>query len=109
MEPSPLLSLIEDPYVLAYRYAEYMKKYPLSKANGERRNPYFESLLANQDDPPESDNDPQSRAIRYAKQHYECYYQKKDIPMIVQMLDGASVTEPLEQSPPKQPKAAKGE
>ncbi|KAF2712378.1 hypothetical protein K504DRAFT_531487 [Pleomassaria siparia CBS 279.74] len=81
--------LDKDPHVLAYRYREYMQKYPPSKAHGERPNPYFESLLANQDDPPEYATDPRSRAIRYSKLHYECYYQKKDIAMIVDLLEDA--------------------
>jgi hypothetical protein len=86
-----VLPLRKDLHVLAYRYDAYMAQHSLSKANGECNNPYFESLLANQDDPTESATDPRSRAIWHAKQHYECYYQNKDIAVIAQILESTGV------------------
>ena len=81
---SPIIfPLRKDLHVLAYRYDACMAQHPPSKANGEYNNPYFESLLANKDVPPKSATDPRSRAIRYAKQHYECYYSKNGIAVIV--------------------------
>lgn len=58
-----VLPLTKDPHVLAYRYDAYMSHHPPSKADGECNNPYFESLVANQDDPPESATDPRPHAI----------------------------------------------
>lgn len=66
-------SLRKDPYVLAHRYQEYMKGYP--RRVFEKSNPYFEKLLANQPDPDPEAKDDRSRAIRYAKRHYECFHE----------------------------------
>jgi hypothetical protein len=55
----------------------------------ENLNPYYEKLLANQPDPDKDATDDRSRAIRYAKEHYECYYEIRDIKRIVQWLDNA--------------------
>ncbi|KAF2025989.1 hypothetical protein EK21DRAFT_75152 [Setomelanomma holmii] len=81
------LALREDPYVLAHRYWEYMAKFPRRKR--ENLNPYYEKLLANQPDPHEDAKYDRSRAIRYAKEHYECYYELRGITRIVQWLDKA--------------------
>ena len=83
----PPLFLGLDSYVLAYRYHEYMKRRPLSKDDGEKSNPYYENLLANQPMPDPSADDPRSCATRYAKEHHESFYEMKDINMVVQMLD----------------------
>jgi|TARA_R110002003_G_scaffold55_5_gene4969 hypothetical protein len=80
-------SLRKDPYVLAYRYWDYMIEHPRRKR--ENLNPYYEKLLANQPDPDKDATDDRSRAIRYAKEHYECYYEIRDIKRIVQWLDNA--------------------
>jgi hypothetical protein len=77
--------LSEDPYVLAYRYRELIYEKP--KKWREFYNPYYESLLANQPDPPKKATDSKSRAIRYAKEHYECFYELRHIPIIVEWLD----------------------
>ncbi|KAF2244082.1 hypothetical protein BU26DRAFT_93130 [Trematosphaeria pertusa] len=77
--------LSKDPYVLAYRYREYMAQKP--RRPRESNNAYHETLLANQPDPARDATDARSRAIRYAKEHHECYYEIKHINMIVQMLD----------------------
>lgn len=84
-----LLSLKDDPYVLAYRYKEYMQAKP--KGLREKPNPYYESLLANQPYPDEDATDPRSRAIRFAKEHYECFYETKHINMIVHIIDKEEV------------------
>ena len=76
----------KDPYALAYRYPEFMTEKP--KRRGEQFNPYYESLLANQPDPADKDMDPKSRAIRYAKKNYECFYELQHVDLIVQFLDG---------------------
>jgi hypothetical protein len=78
------MSLHKDPYVLAHRYREYMKEKP--RARLERCNPYYEKLLANLPDPDIQATDNRSRAIRYAKKHYECYYEIRDIWRIIQWL-----------------------
>ncbi|PVI04856.1 hypothetical protein DM02DRAFT_689769 [Periconia macrospinosa] len=83
MTTSPALS--SDPYALAYRYDEFMLEKP--KRRREENNPYYESLLANQPDPPVDATDPLSRAIRYAKEHYESYYEIKHVDLIVKFLD----------------------
>jgi hypothetical protein len=81
-------SLSEDPYVLAHRYWDYMREHP--RRFRERLNPYYEKLLANQPDTDRDATDPRSRAIRYAKRHYECFYEIRDIERIIQWLDDAN-------------------
>jgi hypothetical protein len=85
------ISLLKDPYALAYRYREYMKEKP--RGSSERRNPYYEKLLANLPDPDVHAVDNRSRAIRYAKKHYECYYKIRDIQRIIQWLPPADEEE----------------
>jgi hypothetical protein len=77
-----------DPYVLAYRYWEYMEQHP--RRMRERLNPYYENLLANQPDPDPDATDDRSRAVRYAKEHYESFYEIRDIKRIIQWLDESS-------------------
>ncbi|PSN67477.1 hypothetical protein BS50DRAFT_392715 [Corynespora cassiicola Philippines] len=81
---SILPPICEDPYALAYRYQEYLKRKPLRRR--EAKNSYYENLLANQPNPPKDDESSRSRAIRYAKQNYECFYEIKDIDRIDQWL-----------------------
>ena len=50
-------------------------------------NPYYKSLLANHDEPPEDADDELSRAIRYAKLHYESFYEVGHVDMIIDILD----------------------
>jgi hypothetical protein len=83
MEEKPPLRT--DPYVLAYRYWEYISKHPSRKR--ENLNTYYEKLLANQPDPEPGATDERSRAIRYAKEHYECFYEIHDIKRIVEWLE----------------------
>ncbi|KAF2865989.1 hypothetical protein BDV95DRAFT_244884 [Massariosphaeria phaeospora] len=85
------LPLNRDPYALAYRYHEYMQENPPAKR--ETNNPYYENLLANQPDPSEDATDAKSRAIRYAKKHYESFYELRDVDLIVQLLDRGQLTE----------------
>lgn len=80
-EPIPLR---QDPYALAHRYREFMTEHP--RRFLEKCNPYYENLLANLPDPHVHATDNRSRAIRYAKKHYECYYEIRDIRRIVQWL-----------------------
>lgn len=84
-------SLRQDPYSLAYRYTEYMKRQPMRKRLGDRQyiNKYYENLLANQPEPEPGATDDRSRAIQYAKDHHECYYELRDIDRIVRWLDEA--------------------
>jgi hypothetical protein len=77
--------LSKDAYVLAYRYGELLREKP--KQWNEYCNPYYENLLANQPDPPKDATDAKARAIRYAKQHYECFYEISHVSMIVEWLD----------------------
>ncbi|KAF1351601.1 hypothetical protein EJ07DRAFT_68322, partial [Lizonia empirigonia] len=82
-------SLRRDPYSLAYRYVEYMRAYRMRQGLGDRQdfNKYYEKLLANQPEPNPDATDDRSRAIRYAKDHYECYYEIRDIERIVGWLN----------------------
>ncbi|KAF2632397.1 hypothetical protein BU25DRAFT_319876, partial [Macroventuria anomochaeta] len=81
--------LRQDPYSLAYCYRDYMEKHPMRRRLGDRQyfNNYYENLLANQPEPDPDATDDRSRAIRYAKEHYECYYEIRDIARIVGWLD----------------------
>jgi hypothetical protein len=81
-------ALRSDPYALAYRYWDYIRDNPRRKREG--LNPYYENLLANQPEPDEEDKDDRSCAIRYAKEHYECFYEVRDIKRIIQWLEKAS-------------------
>jgi hypothetical protein len=74
----------KDPYVLAYRYQDCMTENPGRLL--EKCNPYYEKLLANQPEPAADATDDRSRAIRYAKKHYECYYEIKDVSRIISWL-----------------------
>ncbi|EMD60763.1 hypothetical protein COCSADRAFT_344809 [Bipolaris sorokiniana ND90Pr] len=80
-EPLPL---DKDPYALAHRYREYMTEHP--RRFLEYCNPYYERLLANQPDPAADATDDHSRAIPYAKVHYECFYEIRDIRRIITLL-----------------------
>ena len=80
--------LRRDLYVLAYRYWDYMTENP--RRRRERCNPYYENLLANQPDPDVDATDDRSRAIRYAKKHYECFYEIRDVERIIGWLDEAT-------------------
>lgn len=88
-------SLRQDPYSLAYRYVEYMRTYRMQQRLGDRQdfNTYYEKLFANQPEPNPDATDDCSRAIRYAKDHYECYYQIRDIARIVGWLNVAEETQ----------------
>lgn len=68
-----------------------MEKYPMQHRAGDRQyfNKYYENLLANQPMPGRDATDDRSRAIRHAKEHYECYYEIRDIARIVGWLDEA--------------------
>jgi hypothetical protein len=78
-------SLVKDPYVLAHEYHAFIREKP--KYWLQNYNSYYLNLLANRPDPADNATDAMSRAIRYAKEHYECYYEPRDVPMIVAILD----------------------
>jgi hypothetical protein len=78
------IPLRDDPYALAHRYREYMIQHP--RRFLEYCNPYYERLLANQPNPDAYATDDRSRAIRYAKEHYECFYEIRDIRRIIAWL-----------------------
>jgi hypothetical protein len=77
-------ALRNDPYALAHRYWDYLEQHPRRKL--ERINPYYENLLANRPNPDPDAKDDLSRAVRYAKEHYECYYEVGDVSRIIQWL-----------------------
>jgi hypothetical protein len=81
-------SLRTDPYVLAHRYWDYMEEHP--RRRREDFNPYLANLLANSPDPDPEDKSGTARAIRYAKEHYECFYEKGDTANILKWLDKAA-------------------
>ncbi|KAH7401134.1 hypothetical protein DE146DRAFT_655060 [Phaeosphaeria sp. MPI-PUGE-AT-0046c] len=83
-------NLTADPYVLAHRYWEYLAENPRRK--GEKWNTYYSNLLANQPDPHVDSMTDRARAIRYAKEHHECFYEVRDLKRIVEWLDKASAT-----------------
>jgi hypothetical protein len=80
-------TLRTDPYSLAYRYVDYMKAHQMR--HRQDFNQYYENLLANQPDPGPDAMDDRSRAIRYAKEHFESYYEIRDIARIVGWLEEA--------------------
>lgn len=80
-------SLREDFYVLACRYWDYITEHPRRKL--ENLNKYYENLLANQPEPEPGATDERSRAIRYAKEHHECFYEIRDIKRINVWLEEA--------------------
>ncbi|KAJ4305399.1 hypothetical protein N0V90_000930 [Kalmusia sp. IMI 367209] len=84
-KPHRLPKDLKEPYVLAHKYREYMKERPIRR--GEVANPYYERLLANHEDPPKEADDRLSRAIRYAKEHFECYYEIDHVDKIIMYLD----------------------
>lgn len=90
-KPRRLHETLKDPYILAYQYRQFMEESDRRRSVGpawrERANPYYDNLLANQDGPSADATDDLSRAIRYAKEHYECFYEKSQVAMIVDILD----------------------
>jgi hypothetical protein len=89
--PRQLPGTLKDPYVLAYRYRQFMDESARRRCLGpvwrELANPYYENLLANQDEPPADATDDLSRAIRYAKKHHECFHDKSQVDLIIGILD----------------------
>ncbi|KAH7356263.1 hypothetical protein BKA66DRAFT_428601 [Pyrenochaeta sp. MPI-SDFR-AT-0127] len=79
--------LRKDSYVLAYRYWDYMRETP--RRHRENCNPYYEKLLANQPVPEENAMDDYSRAVRYARVHYESFYEIRDVQRIIGWLNEA--------------------
>lgn len=81
--------LQQDSYILAYRYRDYMEKYPLQslQSGPQRFNDYYENLLANQEEPEPDATDDRSRAIWYAQEHFECYYEVRDIARITEWVE----------------------
>jgi hypothetical protein len=88
-------SFRQDPYILAYRYRDYMEKHPMRKSLGDKQrlNQYYQNLLANQPEPDPDATDDRSRAIRYAKEHLECYYEVRNVARIIGWLDEAEEKE----------------
>jgi len=72
-----------------------MKEHPIRKSYGNKQyfNEYYQNLLANQPDPDLDATDDRSRAIRYAKEHLECYYEIRDIARIIGWLNEAKEKE----------------
>ncbi|KAJ8109928.1 hypothetical protein OPT61_g7092 [Boeremia exigua] len=69
-------ALMRDPGAIYHSYDEVLKCFPLGR--GECPNPYFKGLLANQPPPDEPTSD-LGRAIRYAKIHWQEYWELKDL------------------------------
>lgn len=82
-----------DPYLLAHEYWNYINDKP--RRRGEHWNAYYEKILANQPEPERDATDDRSRAIRYAKEHHECFYEIRDVKRIIQWLDDDSVKQQL--------------
>lgn len=81
----------QDPYILAYQYTAYMQLHPTQHLPDERQrlNSYYKNLLANQPEPDPEATDDRSRAVRYAKEHFECYYEVRDVARIIRWIDEA--------------------
>ncbi|KAF2444788.1 hypothetical protein P171DRAFT_484880 [Karstenula rhodostoma CBS 690.94] len=100
--PRRLSKFKQNPYILAYQYRQFMDESDRRRCVGaawrERANPYYENLLANQDEPSPNATDDLSRAIRYAKEHHECFYEKSQVAMIIEILDkrNTSMQPPLD-------------
>ena len=60
-----------------------------SYGNKQYLNQYYQNLLANQPEPDLDATDDRSRAIRYAKEHFESSYEIRDIARIIGWLDEA--------------------
>lgn len=88
IKASKVPALRTDPYVLAHRYWGYMEEHP--RRRREDFNPYLTNLLANSPDPDPEDKSGAAHAIRYAKEHYECFYEKGDTANILKWLDKAA-------------------
>lgn len=65
-----------------------MEKHPMRRR--QYVNNYYKNLLANQPEPDPDATDDRSRAIRYAQEHYECYYEVRDIARIIGWLAEAN-------------------
>jgi hypothetical protein len=72
--------LREDPNALYHRYHEILEYFPLDR--GERPSPYLVGLLANQSMPTEPTSD-RGVAIKYAKKHWQNYWELKDLDVVV--------------------------
>jgi hypothetical protein len=95
-----LLPLGKDPYALAYKYRELMQEKP--KRPKDRFNSYYDNLLANQPYPPDDAMDDRSRAIRYAKEHYESFYEPRHVNLIVQLLNRKAKATVERVTPPRE-------
>lgn len=73
-------SLRKDPNAIYHSYAEVLEHFPLPR--GERPNPYLVGLLANQTLPVEPTSD-RALAIRFAKKHWENYWEVKDLQYVI--------------------------
>jgi hypothetical protein len=73
-----------DPYSLAYRYREYIRKHPIHEPDNLNLN--YDKLLANCLNPRPDATDDKSRAIRYAREHYDCFYELRDVNRIIEWL-----------------------
>lgn len=74
-------ALLKDPHVNYRNYIEFLDYFPLRR--GEYPNPYLLGLLANQRLPIEPTSD-RAIAIRFAKVHWEEYWELKDLDYVLE-------------------------
>lgn len=72
--------LKKDTSAIYHNYSEFLEYFPPGR--GERPSPYLIGLLANQPLPAEPTSD-QGLAIQYAKQHWENFWETKDLDFVV--------------------------
>ncbi|KAK7191142.1 uncharacterized protein CC84DRAFT_1238923 [Paraphaeosphaeria sporulosa] len=82
----------KDPYILAYQYRRFMDECDMRHCTGrtsrrEHANPYYENLLASQDEPSSEATSDLTCALRYTKEHHGCFYDKSQVTMIISILD----------------------
>ena len=72
--------IASDPYVNYRNYLESLKYFPVPR--GERPNPYLSGLIANQILPAERNSD-RAITIRYAKKHWDKYWEMRDMDLVL--------------------------
>ena len=72
--------IASDPHMNYRNYLESLKYFPVPR--GERPNPYLSGLIANQVLPADSNSD-RAIAIRFAKKHWDRYWEMRDMNLVM--------------------------
>ena len=73
-------AIASDPHMNYRNYLESLKYFPVPR--GERPNPYLSGLIANQIPPADSNSD-RAIAIRFAKKHWDRYWEMRDMALVM--------------------------